>query len=278
MYFITSPVLRTVFALFIFLHLNLHAEAQKKPAFKVIGFFTAKNDRAHITFVHEANKWFHNTGIKQHFQYDSTDNWNNLNDSFLKDYQVVLFLDTRPETQEQRSAFQKYMERGGAWIGFHFAAFALDNSDFPQNWDWYHNVFLGSGEFKSNTWRPVSAILRVEDRKHPVTKNLPATIKTAPSEWYRWNNDLRKNPDINILMSVDSSSFPLGTGPKPDEIWHSGYYPMVWTNKKFKMLYLNMGHNDIDYEHGTNKQLSSSFGNPQQDQLIINSLLWLGGR
>ena len=79
-------------------------------------------------------------------------------------------------------------------------------------------------------------------------------------------------------MSVDSSSFPLGTGPKPDEIWHSGYYPMVWTNKKFKMLYLNMGHNDIDYEHGTNKQLSSSFGNPQQDQLIINSLLWLGGR
>lgn len=275
MYCVTNSILRTVFVLFILLS-SSQVNAQKKADFKVIAFFTAKNDRAHITFVHEANKWFYKTGAEQHFQYDSTDNWNNLNDSFLKDYQVVLFLDTRPEMPEQRKAFQKYMERGGAWIGFHFAGFALNNSDFPQNWDWYHNVFLGSGEFKSNTWRPVPATLRVEDRKHPATKNLPEIVKTAPSEWYRWNNDLRKNPDINILMSVDSSSFPLGTGPKPDEIWHSGYYPIVWTNKKFRMLYLNMGHNDIDYEHGTNKQLSSSFGTPQQDQLIINSLLWLG--
>ena len=170
MYFITSPVLRTVFALFIFLHLNLHAEAQKKPAFKVIGFFTAKNDRAHITFVHEANKWFHNTGIKQHFQYDSTDNWNNLNDSFLKDYQVVLFLDTRPETQEQRSAFQKYMERGGAWIGFHFAAFALDNSDFPQNWDWYHNVFLDPVNLKATPGDPFQRYFELKTENIPLQK------------------------------------------------------------------------------------------------------------
>jgi len=28
------------------------------------------------------------------------------------------------------------------------------------------------------------------------------------------------------------ASFPLGTGPKPYEIWHSGYYPVVWTNKR----------------------------------------------
>lgn len=44
------------------------------------------------------------------------------------------------------------------------------------------------------------------------------------------------------------------------------------------MIYLNMGHNDIDYEHKTNRELSATFGNPDQDQLIINSLLWLGRR
>jgi len=54
--------------------------------------------------------------------------------------------------------------------------------------------------------------------------------------------DLRQNPDIDILLSIYSTSFPLGTGPKPQEIWHSGYYPVVWTNKHFKMIYLNMGH------------------------------------
>ena len=261
-------------------HFSLHTNAQKSNSkFKVIAFFTGKDDLAHISFVHEANKWFPKMGEKYNFTYDSTNNWNNLNASFLSNYQVVIFLDTRPDDSAQRVAFQKYMENGGAWMGFHFSAFALTPSDFPMNWDWYHNQFLGSGSYVSNTWRPVSAILRVEDHNHPATKNLTQTFKSAPNEWYRWQNDLRKNPNIDILVSIDSTSFPLGTGPKQSEIWHSGYYPVVWTNKNYKMIYFNMGHNDMDYEHKydtTNRTLSSTFSSKMQDKLIINSLLWLG--
>jgi hypothetical protein len=77
-------------------------------------------------------------------------------------------------------------------------------------------------------------------------------------------------------LAIDSSSFPLGTGPKLHEIWHSGFYPVVWTNKKYRMVYFNMGHNDIDYEHHTNKTLSSTFSSPEQNQLILNALIWLG--
>ena len=193
--------------------------------FNVIAFYTAREDLAHISFVHEANKWFSAMAIKYHFTYDSTKDWDNLNAAFLSHYQVVLFLDTRPDSAAQRDAFKQYMDNGGGWMGFHFAGFALTPSAYPQNWDWYHNQFLGAGEYKSNTWRPTSAILRVEDRKHPATKHLPETFKSAPSEWYRWNNDLRMNSNIKILLSIDSSSFPLGTGPKLYEIWHSGYYP-----------------------------------------------------
>lgn len=260
------------------LSICIPTNAQQKKTFNVIGFYTAKNDRAHITYVHEANKWLSSIAAKYNFRYDSTNNWDNLNSRFLKKYQVVLFLDTRPEKPEQREAFKKYMENGGSWMGFHFAGFALDNSDYPQNWDWYHNTFLGSGEYLSNTWRPTPAILRVEDRNHPATKNLPSTFTTSPNEWYRWKNDLRKNPDIKILLSIDSTSFPLGTGPKQHEIWRSGYYPVVWTNKNFKMLYVNMGHNDIDYEGKTNKQLSFTFGNDMQDKMTIDALVWLSGR
>ena len=246
-----------------------------KSKFKVIAFYTAKNDQAHISFVHEANKWFPKIAEQNHFEYDSTSNWDNLNANFLSKYQVVLFLDTRPETSSQQEAFQKYMENGGGFIGFHFSAFALNDSAYPQNWNWYHNTFLGSGEYASNTWRPTSAVLRIENQ-HPATKNIPKTFKSAPNEWYRWSNDLRKNPDIKILVAIDESSFPLGTGPKQNEIWHEGYYPVVWTNKNYKMLYVNMGHNDIDYEHGTNKTLSYTFENKPQSQLILNGLLWLG--
>jgi len=252
--------------------------AQKKSSFKVIAFYTAKSDLAHISFVHEANKWFPSIAAKYGFSYDSTNDWTKLNDTVLAKYNVVIFLDTRPDDSTQRVAFEKYMRNGGAWMGFHFSAFALTPSAFPQNWDWYHNEFLGSGSYVSNTWHPTSAIVRVEDKKHPVVKGIPAVFTAQPNEWYRWSNDLTKNPDIDILIAIDSSSFPLGTGPKPHEIWRSGYYPIVWTNKKYKMVYMNMGHNDMDYDGGTNRELSSTFGNEIQNRLIINSLLWLGTR
>jgi hypothetical protein len=264
--------------IFIFLSLiwNKNIRAQDHPSFKVIGFYTALHDQAHISFVNEANKWLSQIGQQNKFQYDSTNNWNNLNEEFLSKYDVVIFLDTRPEVKAQREAFKKYMENGGAWMGFHFAAFALTPSDYPQDWDWYHITFLGSGAYASNTWGPTPAILKVEDQNHKATKNLAVTFKSCASEWYRWENDLRKNPNIKILLSIDSSSFPLGTGPKQNEIWHSGYYPVVWTNTKYKMIYFNMGHNDIDYEQGTNKTLSSSFDSEEQNRMIIDALLWLG--
>lgn len=255
----------------------LHAQNKPHP-FKVIGFYTGKNDLAHISFVHEANKWFSKLGVQYHFTYDSTNNWNNLNPAFLSAYKLVIFLDTRPDSLPQRQAFEEYMNNGGAWMGFHFAAFALTPSTYPQNWDWYHTVFLGSGEYSSNTWRPTTAILRVESNHHPVTKDLPQKFTAAPNEWYRWKNDLQTNPDIEILAAIDTSSFPLGTGPKLYEIWHSGYYPVVWTNIKYKMVYFNMGHNDIDYDGGTNKELSSTFSKPVQNKMIIAALLWLCGR
>jgi hypothetical protein len=248
----------------------------KPPRFHVIAFYTAKNDQAHISFVHEANRWFLSIADQYHFAYDSTNNWKNLNSNFLAKYQVVIFLDTRPEKPEQRVAFETYMKNGGAWIGFHFAAFALNGSTYPQDWNWYHHDFLGSGEYKGNTWRPTPALLLTEDRRHPATKSLPKTFTASANEWYSWKNDLRKNPNIKILLSVDPSSFPLGTGPKPHEVWHNGDYPVAWTNIQYRMLYINMGHNDIDYENKGNKELSHTFANKIQNRLIIDGLQWLG--
>ncbi len=250
--------------------------AQSAPTFNVLAFYTGTNDLAHISFLEEANKWFPEAGRKNGFTYESTSDWTKLNAEVLSAYQVVLFLDTRPDEAAQRAAFRQYMEGGGAWMGFHFSAFALTPSKYPQNWDWYHDEFLGAGSYVSNTWRPTSAVLRVEAGSHPVTTGLAGTITSAPSEWYRWEKDLRANGDIQILLSIDPSSFPLGTGPKPHEIWHSGYYPVVWTNKRYRMVYMNMGHNDMDYENKTNRQLSSTFSSPAQNELITRALKWLG--
>ncbi len=261
----------------LFSSINVKAQNEKK-IIHVIAFFTGREDQAHISFVHEANQWFPKMANANQFTYDSTNNWDNMNEKFLSGYQVVIFLDTRPELAAHRKAFEDYMKKGGGWIGFHFSGFALTPSDYPQNWDWYHNEFLGSGQYMSNTWRPTTAVLRVVATDHPVTKNLPDTFRVSANEWYRWTNDLRNSADIRILLAIDSSSFPLGTGPKKSEIWHSGFYPVVWTNRNYRMVYFNMGHNDIDYEHKTNKDLSQTFGSPLEDQLILNALKWTGER
>jgi hypothetical protein len=38
-----------------------------------------------------------------------------------------------------------------------------------------------------------------------------------------------------------------------------------------------MGHNDIDYDNKTNKELSFQFNNQEERQLIIDALFFLAG-
>ncbi len=240
------------------------------PAFKVLAFYDSdESDAAHASYVAEAKQWFPQIAAENGFSWTATDDWSQVNTSTLSQYQVVMFLDDFPHSADQQTAFQQYMDNGGAWMGFHVSAFNTD----PQTWPWYHNTFLGTGAFVSNSWGPTSVTMKIEDQSHPATAGLPQTITSSVSEWYSWANDLRQNPDIDILASIDPSSFPVGTDP--NQTWYSGYYPLVWTNKNYKMLYANFGHNGMDY--GNNTTLSLTFGSAAQDKLVIQGLKWLGG-
>lgn len=270
-----SKLLARIFALciiFAFISSSFTYEikaADSSPQFKVIAFYNGTWDAAHINFVKEANQRFPEFAKQYNFSYESTNDWSKLNTSFLSQYKVVIFLDDAPANASQRSAFEQYMKNGGGWLGFHVSAFTTE----PSSWSWYYNEFLGSGSFQSNTWFPTPAVLRVENSTHPATRDLPATYKTPANEWYSWSLDLRKNPNINILCSIDPVSFPLGTDP--NQSWYSGYYPVVWSNKNYKMMYVNMGHNDMNYE--TNTAKSYTFSDATQNKLIMNAILWMGG-
>ncbi|MEV6833810.1 ThuA domain-containing protein [Streptomyces sp. NPDC051133] len=267
------PVLLRLLALFAVV-LGIQAvpahSARAASTFKVIAFYNGTYDAAHISFDHEANDWFPKAGAQNGFTYTATTDWSRLNSAELAGYQVVMFLDDYPHTASQQSAFQAYMAGGGGFIGFHVSAYNDDTSDWP----WYHNTFLGTGTFRSNSWGPTSETLKVEDAGHPATTGLPATISSSVSEWYSWQNDLRQNPDIDILASMDPSTFPIGTDP--NQTWYSGYYPIVWTNRNFRMVYNNFGHNAMDY--ATNTALSSTFASTQQNQLLLQEMKWAAGQ
>ncbi|UWZ59573.1 ThuA domain-containing protein [Dactylosporangium aurantiacum] len=237
--------------------------------FKVLAFYNGTWDAAHIDFDKEAREWFPTAAAQNGFTWEATTDWSRLNTGGLESYKVIMFLDDAPPAG-QRAAFQQYMNNGGAWMGFHVSAFTTD----PGSWSWYYNTFLGSGAFRTNTWGPTSVTLKVEDRAHPSTVRLPATFRSAVSEWYSWSNDLRQNPAIDILASVDPSSFPVGTDP--NQSWYSGYYPILWTNRNYKMLYANFGHNGMNYS--TNTRTSSTFASAEQNRWLIDGILWLAGQ
>jgi hypothetical protein len=245
------------------------AVAKVQATFNVLAFYSGTYDAAHIDFEKEANQRFPQFGAQNGFSYTATNNWDQLNNLTASQYQVVMFLDDSPHTDAQRNGFQNYMNNGGAFFGFHVSAY----NDASGGWPWFNNTLLGTGRFVSNTWGPTAVTLKAENRSHPALVNTGATFQSSVSEWYSWQNDLRNNPDIQILASIDPSSFPVGTDP--NQTWYSGYYPIIWTNKNYKMIYANFGHNAMNYQ--TNTRLSSTFDSPAQNQFMMDALKWLGG-
>jgi hypothetical protein len=108
------------------------------------------------------------TVAKDDFTIDATTDWGKLNKYDLKPYRLILWLNDFPQTPGQRAAFEKYMERGGAWLGFHVAG----DNDKTTNWPWFVD-FMGGAVFYTNNWPPLPAKLTVDDRVHPVTKGMP---------------------------------------------------------------------------------------------------------
>jgi hypothetical protein len=231
-----------------------------------------QGDRAHAAYVRHANVWFPQQAMEQKFfTYDSSTDWTQLATITPAPGLIVLFLDGFPEDASAQMGFQKYMENGGAWMGCHVSAYNDNMGGYE--WRWYFADLLGGGYFVSNTWFPTPANLDVDDPTHPISKGLGTMFTSATSEWYSWEVDLRTLPNIDILLSVDPSSFPLGTDPT--QSWTSGYYPIAWTNKNYKMLYVNMGHEQMNY--GADMATSSTFDSPTQNIMYMNAFRWLGG-
>jgi hypothetical protein len=266
------PLIRILAFFAACLGLSLGAPAvQAATPFKVLAFYSGTYDAAHISFEKEANVWFAQQAAANGYTYSSTTDWNRLTSLTKATADVVMFFDDQPQSAAQFQGFQSYMQAGGGFFGFHVTAY--NDSSTPSYANWFHNDFLGTGRFTTNTWGPTPETLKIENRTHPSTVNLPATIKSSTSEWYAWQNDLRQNGNITILASMDQSTFPIGTDP--NQTWYSGYYPIAWTNKNYKMIYANFGHNAMNYE--TNTALSSTFESADQNRFVLDGLKWLGG-
>src|SRR6266851_5337728 len=244
-----------VFLVFLVPMLHSTGTVDQKPSFRVLAFYSTKVEPDHVLFAEGALEFFSDLAAKNNFAFDSTSNWDDMNDSNLEKYQLVVWLNNEPSQAAQKRAFQKYMENGGAWLGFHVAAY----NDKDSNWPWFVD-FLGGGVFHINSWPPLPAKLTVDDRSHPVTIHLPGSFTSPDNEWYIWKPSPRLNKSVRVLVTLDPSNYPIGF----KDVLTGGDLPVVWTNTKYKMLYMNMGHGDKIFRSLT------------QNKLIEDATLWLG--
>ena len=235
--------------------LSLVARAQQQPSFHVLAFYSETVEHDHVDFAHQALQFFSSAAQRDHFVFASTTNWDDLNAATLAQYQLILWLDDFPHTSQQRAAFEQYMTHGGGWLGFHIAAY----NDKGTRWPWFLD-FLGGGVFSGNNWPPLPAALTVDVRTHPVTRNIPASFLSPANEWYIWSPSPRLNKDVKVLLTLSPSNYPIGL----KDVVTGGDLPVAWTNTRFRMLYMNMGHGDRIFTSDT------------QNRLFEDAVLWLG--
>jgi type 1 glutamine amidotransferase len=237
-----------------FLFLAATPTDSRQPAFRILAFYTDRGEPDHIAFASQALSFFTGLAQKEHFVFTSTTNWDDLNAEKLKDVSLIVWLNDFPKTQKQRDNFQRYMENGSRWLGFHVSAY----NDADTKWPWFL-AFLGGGVFYANNWPPLPAKLIVDDPSHPVTRRLGASLDSPANEWYLWQPSPRLNKDVKVLLTLAPENYPIGL---KDTIT-AGDLPVVWTNTKYRMLYINMGHGD------------KIFSSAQQNRLFADALSWI---
>lgn len=230
------------------------ANYAKAPRFKALIYYTQHAEEAHVQFAEQATTFFKKLNYGDGFVLDITTDFSKYPYEKLKEYQVIIMLNTSPNTKAERDAFEQYMENGGGWVGFHAAAY----NDKNTHWPWFVQ-FLGGGVFYCNNWPPQPVLVEVDNESHPVTKNLPTSFVAPASEWYQWTPSPRQNKDVEVLLSLSPKNYPLGI----KDVVNFGDFPIVWTNKNYRMIYLNMGHGDEEFIDGT------------QNLLLVNAFRWV---
>ncbi len=230
------------------------ANYAKAPRFKALIYYTQHAEEAHVQFAEQATTFFKKLNYGDGFVLDITTDFSKYPYEKLKEYNVIIMLNTSPNTKAERDAFEQYMENGGGWVGFHAAAY----NDKNTHWPWFVK-FLGGGVFYCNNWPPQPVLVEVDNEEHPVTKNLPASFVAPASESYEWTPSPRQNKDGEVLLSLSPKNYPLGI----KDVVNFGDFPIVWSNKNYRMIYLNMGHGERRFIDGT------------QNLLLVNAFRWV---
>ena len=172
-------------------------------------------------------------GKKHDFVVDTTENSEQFAEQTLKNYNVIVFLNTTGDVlnDAQQLEMNRWIQAGGGFVGIHAAA------DTEYDWPWYGELVGAyfNGHPSDPNVRDASVL--VLDKTHLSTTHLPDTWQRT-DEWYNYKDI---SPEINILLNLDEKSYEGGT--------NGDNHPIAWY-RDFdggRTWYTGLGHTDESY-------------------------------
>jgi cytochrome c len=223
------------------------ATAAPKPKFNVLVFSKTAGFR-HDSIPTGVER-IRQLGAANNFAVDATEDASEFRNNRLNEYDVVVFLSTTGDVlnNAQQRAFERFVSRGGGFVGIHAAA------DTEYDWPFYGG--LVGAYFKSHP-AIQEATVKVADKVHPSTRHLPDRwVRT--DEWY----DYQANPrgDVHVLATLDETTYDGAT--------MGADHPIAWchTFEGGRSWYTGGGHT------------TESFGEPAFAQHILGGIRWAAG-
>ena len=165
-------------------------------------------------------------GATNGFDVDTTENAAVFNEDSLKKYAAVVFLSTTGDVlnSRQEAAFERYIQAGGGFVGVHAA------TDTEYDWGWYGR--LVGGYFNGHP-KPQKARFIIKDKNFPATDFFKDSVWEHTDELYNFK---KLNPDVNVLLTIDESSYEGGT--------NGSFHPMSWYHDYDggRSFYTELGH------------------------------------
>ena len=170
-------------------------------------------------------------GIENSFDVDTTSNAAFFNEDSLKKYAAVIFLNTTGDVLDHRQeiAFERYIQAGGGFAGVHAA------TDTEYDWGWYGRLV---GAYFASHPKPQQAKFMIKDKSMAATSFFKDTVWHHTDELYNFK---KLNPDVQVLLTVDESSYEGGT--------NRAFHPMSWYQDYDggRSFYTALGHTDECY-------------------------------
>src|SRR5438552_17294480 len=82
----------------------------QQTSFKVLAFYSTKVEPDHVLFAEGALKFSSGLSAKNNFTFDSTSNWDDMNDFNLGKYQLGVWLNDDPSKARTSRAFKRCIE------------------------------------------------------------------------------------------------------------------------------------------------------------------------